>query len=78
MESVNFSVMINGKPRGKLLFLFTLVSDVLSRILERAQEANLIHGLVSRHDHVEVSHLQGRVLVKFARVVEVVLCCFTG
>ncbi|VVA31869.1 Hypothetical predicted protein, partial [Prunus dulcis] len=39
-------------------FLFTLVSDVLSRIIERAQDVNLVHGIVSGHDQVEVSHLQ--------------------
>ena len=71
LESVNFSIMINGKPRGKFRasrglrqgdplspFLFTLVSDVLSRIIERAQDVNLVHGIVSGHDQVEVSHLQ--------------------
>ncbi|BBN68784.1 TatD related DNase [Prunus dulcis] len=71
LESANFSIMINGKPRGKFRasrglrqgdplspFLFTLVSDVLSRIIERAQDVNLVHGIVSGHDQVEVSHLQ--------------------
>ena len=63
--------MINGKPIGKFKatrglrqgdplssFLFTLVSDVLSRFLEKAQQLNLIHGFVSGQDRVEVSHLQ--------------------
>lgn len=63
--------MINGRLRGKFKaskglrqgdplspFLFTLVIDVLSRILEKAQEMDVFHGLVVGHDRVEVSHLQ--------------------
>jgi len=63
LESVNYSVMINGKPTGKFRasrgirqgdplssFLFTLVSDVLSRLVEKAQEYNLLHGLEVGHN----------------------------
>ncbi|CAL8992525.1 unnamed protein product, partial [Prunus brigantina] len=71
LHSVSFSVMINGRPRGKFSatrgirqgdplspFLFTLVIDVLSRLMEKAQECNLVHGMVTGRDNVEVSHLQ--------------------
>ncbi|CAL2262014.1 unnamed protein product [Prunus armeniaca] len=71
LHSVNFSVMINGRPRGKFSatrgvrqgdplspFVFTLVIDVLSRLMEKAQECNLIHGMFTGRDNVEVSHLQ--------------------
>lgn len=71
LESVNFSVMINGKSRGKFStsrrvregdqlspFLFTLDSDVLSRLVERAQERNLLQGPFCGRDNVDVSHLQ--------------------
>lgn len=67
----NFSIMINGRPIGKFKasrglrqgdplspFLFTLVIDVLSRLLEKAQEMDVFHGLVAGRDQVEVSHLQ--------------------
>ncbi|CAL8991501.1 unnamed protein product [Prunus brigantina] len=63
--------MINGRPRGKFRasrglrqgdplspFLFTMVIDVLSRILEIAQAADQFHGLFSGHERMEVSHLQ--------------------
>ncbi|CAL8995025.1 unnamed protein product [Prunus brigantina] len=71
LETANFSVMINGRPRGKFRasrvlrqgdplspFLFTLVIDVLSRIMEKALAADQFHGLFSGHEMVEVSHLQ--------------------
>lgn len=71
LQYVNFFVMINGRPMGKFLatrgvrqgdpsspFLFTLVIDVLSRLMEKAQEFNLIHGLSTGRDNVEVSPLQ--------------------
>lgn len=71
LDSVNFSIMINGKSRGKFKasrgvrqrdplssFLFTVVIDVLSCLLDAAQHHNLIHGLFIGRDRVEVSHLQ--------------------
>ncbi|KAK9927793.1 hypothetical protein M0R45_024959 [Rubus argutus] len=71
LQSANFSIMINGRPRGKFSasrglrqgdplspFLFTLVVDVLSRLLEKAKETKIIEGLVVGRERVEVSHLQ--------------------
>ena len=71
LSSANFSVLINGRPRGKFKasrglrqgnplspFLFTLLVDVLSRLLEKAQENNLIKGLCIGQEKVEISHLQ--------------------
>ncbi|KAM0963163.1 hypothetical protein ACFX2A_022668 [Malus domestica] len=71
LSSANFSVLINGRPRGKFQasrglrqgdplspFLFTLVVDVLSRLMEKAQENHLIKGLCIGQEKVEISHLQ--------------------
>ncbi|KAM1060262.1 hypothetical protein TB1_024191 [Malus domestica] len=71
ISTANFSVLINGRPRGKFKasrglrqgdplspFLFTLVVDVLSRLIEKAQENHLIQGLRVGQDNVEISHLQ--------------------
>ncbi|KAK9929537.1 hypothetical protein M0R45_026633 [Rubus argutus] len=66
LQSAKFSIMINGRPRGKFNasrelrqgdplspFLFTLVVDVLSRLLEKAMEMKVIEGLVVRREKVE-------------------------
>ncbi|KAM2004953.1 hypothetical protein FF1_000090 [Malus domestica] len=71
LGTANFSVLINGRPRGKFKasrglrqgdplspFLFTLVVDVLSRMIEKAQGNHLIKGLRVGVDNVEISHLQ--------------------
>lgn len=71
LSSANFSVLINGRPRGKFKasrglrqgnplspFLFTLLVDVLSRLLEKAQENNMIKGLCIGQEKVEILHLQ--------------------
>lgn len=68
LEFVNYSIIINAKPRGKFRatkglsqgdplssFLFTFVCDVLSKFLEKAQELNLIHGFVYGQECVKVS-----------------------
>ena len=39
-------------------FLFTLLVDVLSELLEKAQENHLIKGLCIGQEKVEISHLQ--------------------
>lgn len=71
LSSANFSILINGRPRGKFMasrglrqgdplspFLFTIVVDVLSRLMEKAQEFELIKGLVVGRESIEISHLQ--------------------
>jgi hypothetical protein len=71
LSSVNFYVIINGRPRGKFgatrglrqgdslsPFLFIMVVDVLSRLLERAKECSLIEGLSVGRENVEITHLQ--------------------
>ncbi|XP_009335445.1 uncharacterized protein LOC103928158 [Pyrus x bretschneideri] len=70
-NSANFSILINGRPKGKFHasrrlrqgdplspFLFTLVVDVLSRLMEKAHENHLIKGLGIGQERVEISHLQ--------------------
>ncbi|PRQ36601.1 putative RNA-directed DNA polymerase [Rosa chinensis] len=71
LRSANFSIQINGRPRGKFgasrglrqgdplsSFLFTLVVDVLDRLMERARDCRLIEGLVVGREEVEITHLQ--------------------
>ncbi|KAM7497251.1 hypothetical protein LguiA_021665 [Lonicera macranthoides] len=63
--------MINGKPRGIFKesrgirhgdplspFLFVLVADVLHRLMERAEDKNLVEGFEIGRDSVTLSHLQ--------------------
>ena len=53
LSTVSFSVFINGRPRGKFNgskglrqgdplspFLFTLIVDVLSRMIDKAKDCN--------------------------------------
>lgn len=71
LSSVAFSFIINGQPKqwfrghcglrqGDPLspFLFTLVVDVLSRMLERGFERGLVRGLMVGDNGCHVSHLQ--------------------
>ena len=71
LSSVSFSVMINGRPRGKFKgfkglrqgdplspFLFTLVADGLSRLMEKATESGFVKGWQVGRDNVLLSHLQ--------------------
>ena len=71
LSSVSFSVFVNGRPRGKFKgsrglrqgdplspFLFTLVADVFSRLIDKAKVCNVIRGFSVGRDKVEVSHLQ--------------------
>lgn len=71
MSSTYFSVVMNGKcgrifkafkglRRGDPLspFLFILVANVLSRLVDRAKECDLFEGLVIGKDSISMSHLQ--------------------
>ena len=71
LSSVSFSVFINGRPRGKFKgsrglrqgdplspFLFTLVADVLGRLVDKAKGSDAIYGFFVGRDNVEVTHLQ--------------------
>ena len=71
LSSVSYSVMINGRPRGKFKafkglrqgdplspFLFTLVADGLSRLMEKATESGFVKGWEVGREKVLISHLQ--------------------
>lgn len=71
LHSVCFAVLINGKPsswfgatrglrQGDPLypFLFTLVADVLSRLLNRGVERGVVEGIRVGREDVLMSHLQ--------------------
>ena len=68
LATVSYLVLINGRSRGKFKglrqgdppspFLFTLVADALSRLMERATEISFVKGWTVGRDNVMVSHLQ--------------------
>ena len=71
LSSVSYSVLINGRPRGKFRgfkglrqgdplspFLFTLVADGLSRLMETGTKARFIKGCRVGKDNIMISHLQ--------------------
>ena len=64
-------VLINGRPRGKFRgfkglrqgdplspFLFMVVADRLSRLMERAMEVGFVKGCKVGKDNIMISHLQ--------------------
>ena len=70
LSSVSYSVLINGRPRGKFkgfkglkqedslsLFLFTVVADGLSRVIERASDVGFVKGCRVGRDNMMVSHI---------------------
>lgn len=70
LNSVNFSVMINGKLRGKIRamkglrqedplshFPFVLCADTLSLLLKRAIEREMRRGMKMGKENLEISHL---------------------
>ncbi|KAL5567832.1 hypothetical protein UlMin_024407 [Ulmus minor] len=71
ISSANFSIMINGKPRGRFgasrglrqgdplsPFLFILVADILGRIMDKAVSIGEVKGFKVGREEVVVSHLQ--------------------
>ena len=71
LSSVSFGVLMNGNAKGWVKasrglrqgdplspFLFTLVADVLSKMLLRAEERNMLEGFRVGRNKTRVSHLQ--------------------
>lgn len=71
LSTVSFSVLINGRPRGKFKgsnglrpgdplspFLFILVADGLGRLMEKAKLKGIFKGFVAGKVKIEVLHLQ--------------------
>lgn len=70
ISSINFSVLVNGKPRGKILargirqvdpvspFLFTIIGDSLSRSIHYCCEKRFLRSPLIGHNEVPVTHLQ--------------------
>ena len=71
LSTVSFVVLMNGNAKGRVKayrglrqgdplspFLFTIVADVLSRMLLRAEERNVFEGFRVGRNRTRVSHLQ--------------------
>ena len=71
MSSSSFAILVNGNAKGWVKasrglrqgdplspFLFTLVADVLSRLMIRAEETGLTEGFFVGRDRTRVSLLQ--------------------
>ena len=71
LSSVEYSVILNGRPRGKFKgarglrrddplspFLFTLVVDVLGRMTDKLVSQNMVECMEVGREKVKVSHLQ--------------------
>ncbi|XP_060969805.1 secreted RxLR effector protein 78-like [Cannabis sativa] len=71
LSSTSFSVFINGRPRGKFScsrglrqgdplspFMFTLVADVLGRMVVKAVSSGNFSGFEVGKEKVHISHLQ--------------------
>ena len=70
LSTVSFAILVNGNAKGWVKaskglrqgdplspFLFTLVVDVLSRMLLRAEERNVFEGFRVGRNRTRVSHL---------------------
>lgn len=70
ISSANYSIIINGRPRGKLIasrglrqgdplspFLFIMVVDVFSRLMSHATNNNLIKGFDIGNGSLAIHHL---------------------
>ena len=71
ISSTNFSIIINGRPRGKIYatrglrqgdplspFLFIMVMDCLSRLLTKAEYEGQIKGFQIGNEGLSINHLQ--------------------
>ena len=71
LSSVSYAILVNGSAKGWVKasrglrqgdplspFLFTLVADVLSRMIMRAEERNMMEGFRVGRNRTRVSHLQ--------------------
>ncbi|RVW90178.1 putative mitochondrial protein [Vitis vinifera] len=71
LSTVSYAVLVNGNAKGWVKasrglrqgdplspFLFTLVADVLSRMLLRVEERNSLEGFRVSRNRIRVSHLQ--------------------
>ena len=71
LSTISYAVLVNGNAKGWVkasrglrqgdplsIFLFTLVADVLSRMLLRAEERNSLEGFRVGRYRTKVSHLQ--------------------
>ena len=71
LSSVSFAGLVNGNAKGWVKasrglrqddplspFLFTIVADVLSRMLLKAEERNVLEGFRVGRNRTRVSHLQ--------------------
>ncbi|WKA03325.1 hypothetical protein VitviT2T_021440 [Vitis vinifera] len=71
LSSVSFAILVNGNAKGWVKasrglrqgdplspFLFTIVADVMSRMLLRAEERNVFEGFRVGRNRTRVSHLQ--------------------
>ncbi|WKA06632.1 hypothetical protein VitviT2T_024525 [Vitis vinifera] len=71
LSSVSYAVLVNGNVKGWVKasrglrqgdplspFLFTIVADVLSRMLLKAEERNVLEGFRVGRNRTRVSHLQ--------------------
>ena len=69
--AVSYAILVNGNAKGWVKasrglrqgdplspFLFTIVADVLSRMLLKAKERNLLEGFRVGRNRCRVSHLQ--------------------
>ncbi|RVW74568.1 LINE-1 retrotransposable element ORF2 protein [Vitis vinifera] len=71
LSSVSYAILVNGNAKGWVKaarslrqgdplspFLFTIVADVLSRMLLKAEERNLLEGFRVSRNRCRVTHLQ--------------------
>ncbi|KAK9130574.1 hypothetical protein Sjap_011061 [Stephania japonica] len=70
LSPLNFSIMVSGRPRGKIdgerglrqgdplsPFLFIMITDVMGRTLDTAKKYNEIRGLEIGEDEIYITHL---------------------